>query len=466
VYFQGSDFTTKVDYPALTALYRQYATDLKRYERGEIGAPPPPPVNRAYSNVVGWIAPWTTSDMKSAPVGRSLIGKPNLRALDPSLKPQTIGPAALDYEVDAANPNQVKRIAIDLGSTIPEADGLLTKVNFGTMQLQVAPAGGGPRQTFAELPYAGYNKTAYEASAGVVDFPVSMPVSAIDQHIVVTFKDPTSGATQVGLEEADFSAETDDRGVYVNEPGAPWSPTDPTVTIQVRLRGRKPPVGTKLQIGQYAPNNPGFNEFSWALVSASQPNAQAPYVTMAAGAAVVDGAYVTVPVPNVNDGLPYSTVTMKVSALRSGPSVLQFFPHASADPITPPPPTVDDFGQTFFGNVRVLPFHNAMTIAFENWLRVGPSVDLVTQRVFDAVFRTFFLMYPAMRFLRDPLQFQAWRGRICEVTDPALFETARYMPVTRSLTAGQRQMLELWSTYVDGNKPVTPPHSGAVLRRA
>ena len=106
-----------------------------------------------------------------------------------------------------------------------------------------------------------------------------------------------------------------------------------------------------------------------------------------------------------------------------------------------------------------------MAAVYENWLRNGPSVDLATQRVFDGAFRTFFLMYPAMRFLRDPLQFQAWRGRVCQVTDPAGFETAAYMPVTRSLSAGQRHMLEVWNVYADGTQP-TPTRSAKVVRRS
>jgi len=84
--------------------------------------------------------------------------------------------------------------------------------------------------------------------------------------------------------------------------------------------------------------------------------------------------------------------------------------------------------------------------------------------VFDTVFRTFFIMYPAMRFLEDPLRFQAWRGRICAVTDPVIFETAAYMPVTRSLSAGQRRILEAWNHYVDGQLP-TPIQGARVGRR-
>lgn len=470
VYFQGDAFpipqNEKLDWSEITGLYAEYASELARYERGELTSPPPRPVNRAYSNVVGWIAPWTTRDMRSAPVGRILHAGKLIRHAG-STTPQSIGPAALEYQVDAMNPDRISRVSLDLGTTIPEYNAALDKLDFGTMQLAHIPPGGAPRP-FAVVPYAGgYDKTAYEASSGVVDIPASSfvtPVSAGDMthHIVVRFVDPADGTIQGGLEEADYTAETDDRGVYVNEPGASWSPPDPTLDVEVRFRGGSPPAGTRLQVAQYAPDEPGFNEGGWELVSGSAPRAQTPYATLDAGGRVIDGAYVTVPVP-----VPGSTVTIRVSGLRSGPPVLRFAPVAPGDPDPAPPDaiTMAAITQEFFANVRVLPFHNAMTAAYENWLRTGPSVDLATQRIFNSVFRTFFLMYPAMRFLSDPLQFQAWRGRICAVTDPALFETAKYMPVTRALSAGQRWMLELWNTYVDGAVP-SPPRRPKIARRS
>ena len=468
VYFQGSAFKVrdKPDWSAIAALYAEYATEYAKYERGALQAPPPRPVNRAYSNTVGWIAPWTTNDMRTGPVGRVLHAEANLQPLNRTIAPIPIGPAVLEYAVDAAKPTQVARIAIDLGSTIPELDSALTKVDFGTMQLALE----GAPKPFAQIAYnAGYDKAGYEATAGVVDIPAAkfiapLSVTDIDQRLVVLFADPQSGKTQVGLREAEYTAETDDRGVYLNEPGAPWSPADPAVAVQVRHRGGKPPPGTRLRIAQYSPNPPGFGEGSWQLVSAGSDTSQAPFAEMDAGAGVIDGAYVTVAVPDVNDGLPYSTVSIGLAALRPGPPVLQFTSLASGDPVIDPPATVDfpALTQQFFANVRVLPFHNTMAAAFENWLLTGPSVDLVSRRVFDSVFRTFFLMYPAMRFLRDPLQFQAWRGPVCQVTDPARFETAAYMPATRSLSAGQRRMLELWNTYLDGQlpTPVTGAHVG------
>jgi hypothetical protein len=255
--------------------------------------------------------------------------------------------------------------------------------------------------------------------------------------------------------------------VYLDEPGAPWSRPEPTIFVQVRYRGGKPPSGARLLIAQYSPDPPGFVENGWRLVSDTDPQAQTPFVQLPP-AEVVGGAYITVPVPYEDNGRPYATVSFAVSALRPGPPVLQFTPLAPGHPgpvldLQPavPFPAVT---QQFFANVRALPFHNEQAVAFENWLRTGPSVDLVTQRVFDAVFRTFFLMYPAMRFIRDPLRFQALRGPICEVTDMDRFESAAYMPVTRSLSAGQRRILTLWNAYLNGKLP-TPARTEPLGRR-
>lgn len=466
IYFQGSAFTVRdrPDWSAISDLYAEYAAELRKYQRGEVAAAPPPPVNRAYSNVVGWIAPWRRDELRTAPVGRILHSQAPVQPVNGELRPWPLGPAVLEYAVDDADPQFVSRVALDLGSTIPERDSSLGKVDFGALQLGLRPDDEAVVKPFAAIEYdGGYNAAAYVATAGVVDIPASqflepLSVSDLQHQLVVSFRNPVSGETQVGLREAEYTAETDDRAVYLDEPGAPWSPPDRSLVVQIRHRGGKPPAGTQLRIAQYSPNPPGFGELGWHLVSGGE-RAQTPYFRMLVEGQAVDDRYVTVTAPNRDDGLPYATVAIGLAALRSGPPVAQFTPLPPSAPEGAPPATVGLFATTqeFFANVRVLPFHNAMTAAFANWLHTGPGVDVVTQRVFDAVFRTFFLMYPAMRFIRDPLQFQAWRGPIVAVTDPAGFETAAYMPVTRSLSAGQRHMLELWNSYLGGELPTPPP---------
>src|SRR5262249_40878681 len=134
VYFQGSVFKVRdqPDWRAIAELYAEYADRLAKYERGDLEQPPPQPVSRAYSNTVGWIAPWTTHDMRTAPVGRILHGQ-SVQPANPALRPIPVGPAVLEYAVGGSTPNDVAPVAIDLGSTIPELPSPPAKVAFRTM---------------------------------------------------------------------------------------------------------------------------------------------------------------------------------------------------------------------------------------------------------------------------------------------------------------------------------------------
>jgi hypothetical protein len=461
-YFWGPEFShgTNPDWPGIAALYTAYREAQEAYEAGDTATRPPVPMNRAYSKTVGWLAPWTDADMRSAATGRILYS-PNGTCMPPPAQ-WPLGPAAVEVATDPKS-GKVTRLAVDLGSTIAETGPKLAKADYGDLTLALAADTTNPVTVIAKIPYSAgdnlvaYDRAAYEAGAGVVDLLApKLTATDLDRQLVILHAGPTADAAPVvALEEAEYTAETEERGTYVNEPGAAWSTPDPAITIQVRRRGGRPPAGTQLRIAQYAPWPPMFNEMAWSLVSddpavLDQPR---PFAVMDAGAAKVrHGAWVTVPVSVADDVLPYGTATVALRGLRPGPSLLQFTPGPVA--ITSPEPAkaigfFDLVGQ-LFANVRILPYHNAMAASYINWLKGGPSVDLATQRAWDGVFRTFALMYPAMRFLRDPLQFQAQRGRILAVTDPALFERASYMPVTRPLSAGQRAMLVAWSDYLDG----------------
>src|SRR5262249_55337332 len=180
-------------------------------------------------------------------------------------------------------------------------------------------------------------------------------------RVAVLFEQDGS-SPQEGRAEAEYTAETDDRGVYVEEPGAPGSPPSPVVTVQVRYRGSTPPTGTRLRIEQYSPNIPGFNEDAWDLVSERSKQRQSPYVTMAVSGQVADRAYFTVPLAQGKQGQPYATVKVELSGIRPGPPILRFTPIPAGAPESEPPRPVPfpAIGVQFFANVRVLPFHNAM----------------------------------------------------------------------------------------------------------
>ena len=76
VYFQGAVFgknQNQMDWGKIAELYADYAAELKKYEQGKSTrtTPPPPPINRAYSDVVGWIAPSTARTCSRLPWGPS-----------------------------------------------------------------------------------------------------------------------------------------------------------------------------------------------------------------------------------------------------------------------------------------------------------------------------------------------------------------------------------------------------------
>lgn len=463
-YFQGAAFDGRdiPDWPGIVALYREYREQRRAWAAGERSDAPPMPVNRAYSSTVGWIAPWTDVDLRSTAADRTLVpsaGVPYRPVGEHGPPTWPLGPASLACRVAADDPERVERITLDLGSCIPEVDARLEKVDVGVLELSV-PASG-DAAPFARLTPDEYGRAAYEDSVGVIDLDrdrLLRPLTTADlAHPVVVTASLDGAPPAEALTEAPYTAETDDRGVYVDEPGPDGQGTA-TIRFQVRHLGGKPPPDTRIRVSQYTPSPPGFGEGGWELVSATEPDRQAPYVRFDEPG-VEDGASVVLDVPHAEDGLPYATVDVTVTALRPGTPNLDVVPVGPGE--DPPPPAsripLPAIGSRGFAVVRVLPFHEQRATAFVNWLQTRPTVDVVTQRVFDEVFRTYFLLYPVMRFIRDPLQLQAWRGRVCMATDPANFDRADYMPVTRALSAGQRRMLVAWNDYLEGDPPVRGP---------
>ena len=486
VYFQGPAFPAPHGdaqcFAEIARIYADYADRLARFKRGELLQEPARPANRAYSRTVGWFAPWRQGELASMPGGRFLATQKPAPVIAPAgvKRPALIGPAVVEVECDPAAPNSIKRLCIDLGSSIPELDSSGAKVDCGSLMLGLTEIAspGAPVRTIAAIPYVGgYDQAAYQRSSGIVEIPASafvQPVSAADlgSHLLMLWFDSGAPAAPTVLQELPLVAQTDDRGVYLNQPDPPWPHAEGderSVRVQLRWLGGKPLAGTRLGVAQYSPATPGFNEMDWALVDdAPNSTAQAPYALLIAPDGSRSNSQLLLELPFADDGLPWASAEFGLRGLRPGPPILGLYPlpPGPPGPVWAPPAKVAfmDIANAFFAVARVLPFHNAMALEFENWLRTGPTIDIVGQRVFDDVFSTFCLMYPAMRFLGDPLRFQAWRGPILALTDPALFERGRYMPVMRNLSAGQRRMLALWTQYTDGDLP-TPPKAPAQMRR-
>jgi len=499
IYFQGRAFvdahgqgtgggqdSVSLGMEEMIRLYAAYRDARAAWDRGETTDRPPPPVNRAYSRTVGWIAPWRRGELVSMASGRTLLAddpsRPGqLHTVTPSapgdLAAVPLGPAEVAVRT---RKGRLDGISVDLGSAVPEVDaqtlaltgglsantGTGAKADFGTLRLSLAPALGplGDPSTWtavASLPYARYRKERYAETAGVVDLDVEELAEGVDLEALrsgrfvlsVAAGEGDNGAT--ALVEAATTAQTDDRGVYVEEPDAPWgSGPTPTLTIQVRHLGGKPPPGTRLGIGQYLGIPGGASTWQRAVVG--HPKRPAPGVEILPPAALhpaalPGGAGITVDVPFVDDGRPFAELTVGLRGLQPSMPILAFFPAAPGEtPVAPGGLSSPSVTGAFYAVARTLPFHNERAVAFQRWLRSKPDIIEANERVFVDVFETFHLLYPVMSFIGDAMRFQGWRGRIMELTDPAAFDQAAYMPVMRNLSAGQRRILELWSSYLDG----------------
>lgn len=107
--------------------------------------------------------------------------------------------------------------------------------------------------------------------------------------------------------------------------------------------------------------------------------------------------------------------------------------------------------QTTLLNPLVTPYVYVRTLAANGWMaELEPSRD----NVYAYVLANWNAMAPCMdNWLRldRPDQVHAFGPMLKKLTDPAYMESFRYMPVTRDMTEGERNLLY---RFLDGPKPV------------
>ena len=502
IYFQGKPFdnlhekaddngdqTTEL-MVRIAALYKKYEKELEDYKNGKRTEKPRPPINRAYSRVVGWTGLWNKDELISMAEGRTLLplvlpGQPDglptpdhvlAKGLPASYyvtppsapgAPKNRPPAAVQLGplniVVAENQNcEVERITVDMGTTMPELNSLGIKANFGEVKLKLYDLSSKTYFDIATLPN---DLDSYHKTSGVYDITdLSDEVKKLIQtNPLALFVDSYNikeqkGESTLALIENPVMSNTNSRGVYVNQPDPYWeNPSDVEFKVKVQNYGKPPAEGeVQLSISQCTSSFDLIDEKSEGISDTGQYT-QKPFVELRHRGKVIHNSTL-IPVPS--DGL----VSVKVTALQPGMPFLVFFPALTSSGYEPPGNVMATPTYYSYNAIRSLPFDNVLAEEFETWLNnlilpnndppitVSSYNDLigrVNQRVFDDVFRTFHLLYPVMGFIGCPMQFQEWRGRILKLTDPAEFNSAAYMPVTRSLSAGQRRILVAYTDFLD-----------------
>jgi hypothetical protein len=346
-----------------------------------------PTENPAIGRVLGSIGVYNPGEMTTIPVGRRLDPGATLVLghMNYQLNPAT-------FSVDQAS----HRLSLDLINSVPEVDTGLAKVSLGNVNAYVETQGGGGTQ-LQLLGAVAYDRAAYEQTGGMVD--ISYPPAlddAVQSGQVVLIQESSQSRL---LEETELTVETDDRCVYLdaNQAGS--------LTLRVLRKGGPPGAPVTIRLMQYITTQKSFTP--------STPTT----------------AVVTIPDQVSTDANGMATIPLTTA--NPGTCVITFLL-----------PGVADDDTSAFANVRVLPVDDYSNVT---------DAQLTFSLIYAEVLKYYWLLYPKMNRIIDlsqeirvTLRAQFIRDR----TDPARFEHTDYMPRTRELSNGKRQLLLRWCNKV------------------
>ena len=357
-----------------------------------------PASNPANSLVVGVVGVWSDGDSESVPGGRQLLAS--------GTAPLPVGPATAELHPDA------RVLSLDLSNTIPELDRNLDKADLGPITVSVTADGA--RSEVGRIEVSAYDRAAYEARAGIVDVDLSptLDLTSLFGRGRLALEVQTPGGPAVLLAERQLTASCDDCNLYLDEGQSH------TLVIRAHLRGTVPPEPLSVLVASYDQNMAFTNE-----------------------ATVLHAAA---------DG----TAELEVRGEAPGCRHLGLFAFTGATTPTPPQVLRLDTGQ--FTSVRTLPFDDKLEAATADQALTWEFLYANVLQAYDAIAPRMSVILD----LADPDAVQTFARRLKEVTSAELFESARYMPVTRDLSRGKRTLLHRFCDLaLTGALPPAPPQA-------
>jgi hypothetical protein len=436
------------------AIYQIQPHDLWQMFQAKNYAP-----NPYIGKTMGTIGVLAPGDLLSAPPGRKLNVQSSFSYL-PSApcapatgsNTQTASLGITLANIDAAT----ETVYLDCIGTFPECNVQSdTKFNFGSqpINLVLTPDGGGQPITLGAIPNT---QAQYEASSGMVAIPLSShpQLAAIKASIAsgtLSIYDENSQTTLL-TESAGIDIQTEDRAVYFDvqtiqnwsNPNEQPQPGTATITLQVFSRGV--PVQQAVQV----------NIEHWMCakdqINPSKPQVPVPsrYFSISGAVAQTDTQYTNAPgnpgtIQVITDQvtIPANSngqITLTLSGLRPGTSIIRF-----VDPTIPSVPPNFVWDNTDYSCIRILPFDDYRTYTDEqidNW-----------PFMYENFFNYFALLYPVMSHVipwgptdapDNPDMVAQFASQIKIFTNPSNWDSTIYMPITRDLSAGKRELLWRW----------------------
>lgn len=345
--------------------------------------------NPAYSLITGTIGVWLDGDGEAEPGGRQLFTQFPAPVLNAVGRTARAGAATAEFDAGKA------LLSFDFSNTIPELDVNVEKVDFGP--IAVVATKDGTDTELARIQPKSYSRTAYEATGGIVDVDLSAQqdaISSLDGGALSLRVDTPNGPV-VLLAERELGASCNECNIYLDEGDTH------TLVINARVRGELPTGPLSVLAARYIQTDD----------------------------IVFSGTSTVLPV--AADG----TATLDVQAEEAGFHYYLFIAFTGDTPPDPPPSLPIDTAQ--FSGIRTLPFDDALAAA-------TTDEQLTWEFVYANILITYDAIAPRMNNiinLADPDAVRTFARRLRAVTDTRLFESRRYMPVTRDLSRGKRTLL-------------------------
>lgn len=466
--------------------------------------------NPAYSHVAGTLGVWNQGELSTMPGGHLLVPSgtpaapngsdqathvrhvavdkvpghgtvqltetlqpnPNAPANATANASASQGPPAVPLgpvlvEVDGTN----GIVSLDLCNAIPESSVDGTKYAYGPITVGVQLS----NSSFQAIgSFTNYDWDSYLATSGIVDvqFQNGVTWTQVQQWMQDGLLALQIKGQVVSLERP-LIAETDERGVYVDEC------MTTQVTVQVRYKNGAPPAGTMILLAQYYPWTLNVGAGQLVLFGTTPPDGGSSTFCNATPPAqyvnLIGGDIVNVEIPEVGgQSAPYGEAIMTLGYNQPGFPTIVFYPFTPTDP-SPTPQSEVIFGYNGYstytiGNahyctVRAMPADNALLQEFvDRWNGTGaytgqtPYDRLLTwQFIYSNILYVYDMLFPVMEQFMPLGNLESVEAAVDQlvtmISEDWLDSSTLYMPVTRDLSAAKRLILLTWGDLVNRRYP-------------
>ncbi|HEY2324337.1 MAG TPA: hypothetical protein VGJ82_15875 [Thermoanaerobaculia bacterium] len=431
--------------------------------------------NPCYSHVVGTLGVWNATEVASAPVGRYLaaltlvtppgsggsadVGRASARPARAEARATLLTKQVSAVAAPAAAPLAVplgplvanvdystEVISLDLNSTMPEngtpgeEPSDLTKTDFGPLTLGVVN-GNGFNPVYA-ISYDQYGQLPYELTAGIIDIPFQETISGSNTAALLqsgTLAIQVNGTT--ALLEAQYSAQTDSRGLYVDE-------KKHTGFVVAAYNFGTISPNTTVLVAQYDTNLALIPTNGSPIISFSNGDLQ----PITSGGVTTNVTIVTTDETGV--------ANVEIDWVAPGFAELAFYPYSGTIPPIPTslggPTGNGSFTYAYYTTVRALPADNRVPQHFVDvWNKAKGNQTEAWNFVYLHILYVYDMLFSVMLEYVDLGSQSAFASSISSIWNAisatSAVESTYAMPITRDLSAGKRLTLQLYIYLIAHN---------------